>query len=70
MRAGCSRDEALFGTAAFPHRRSAVSHERTAATAENTDAGFAKVRPVLDKAFTKLYGKAPTLSAKAPSASC
>ena len=29
---------------------------------ENTDAGFAKVRPVLDQAFAKLYGgKAPTL---------
>jgi hypothetical protein len=28
---------------------------------ENTDAGFAKVRPVLEQAFAKLYGKAPSL---------
>ena len=28
---------------------------------ENTDAGFANARPALEKAFTKLYGKAPSL---------
>jgi hypothetical protein len=28
---------------------------------ENTDAGFAKARPALEQAFTKLYGKAPSL---------
>jgi hypothetical protein len=28
---------------------------------ENTDAGFAEVRPVLEQAFAKLYGKAPSL---------
>jgi hypothetical protein len=27
---------------------------------ENTDAGFANARPALEKAFTKLYGKAPS----------
>jgi hypothetical protein len=29
--------------------------------AENSDAGFSRARPVLEQAFTKLYGKAPSL---------